>query len=112
MGGNYTVVAQAATSVHTALGVINADMGDFVSSIARIGIGLGGVIATGLVAGGAITILTSTGEPEKLKNAREMITNALMGLALIVLALFVLQLLGWDILGIGRLTGVGFNSWS
>lgn len=90
-------------------------MGDFISTVGGIGIGVGGVSAIGLVTAGAFAILTSAGDPEKLMNGREMITNALMGLALIVLALFVLELLGWDILGLGRLGGgynIPFNSWS
>ena len=73
------------------------------SYIAGIAIGLGGIAAVGLLIAGAVTILTSTGEPEKLLNGREMMTNALMGLALIVLALFILEFLGWGILGIDEI---------
>jgi hypothetical protein len=107
-------VAMLAQSINTGIGPIPTNIADFVSIIGKIGVGLGGVSAIGLMAAGAITILTSAGDPEKLMNGREMITNALMGLALIVLALFVLQLLGWDILGLGRIGGgydIPFNSW-
>jgi hypothetical protein len=55
------------------------------------------------VALGAGKILTSSGEPEKLMEGKEMITNALMGLALIVLSVFVLEFLGVQILGITEL---------
>lgn len=99
-------------SVDTPFGTIPADMGSFVSTFAKVGIGFGGVAAIAMITIGAVTILTSTGNPDKLMEGRGMITNALVGLTLVVLALFVLQLLGWDILGIGRLTGVQFNSWT
>ena len=97
--------AQISGSVNTAFGPISTNMSDFISLIGKIGISVGGVAAIGLLIAGGFSILTSTGEPEKLMNGREMITNALVGLALIVLALFVLEFLGWDVLGIGELTG-------
>ena len=97
--------AQISGTVNTAFGPMSTDVAEFISFLGKIGIGFGGVAAVGLLIAGGFSILTSTGEPEKLMNGREMITNALIGLALIVLALFVLQFLGWDVLGIGRLTG-------
>ncbi|MEA3357360.1 MAG: hypothetical protein U9Q67_02900 [Patescibacteria group bacterium] len=101
-----------ADQVCTAIGCISYDMGSAVNQFTGIAIGLGSVIAIGLVAYGGFTILTSTGEPEKLLNGREILTNALMGLALIVLAVFVLEFLGWDVLGIGNLGtgGIPFGS--
>ena len=108
----YNLLSQAGGSINTAIGTIPTNFGAFIGQIAAIGIGVGGVAAIGLLTAGAFTILTSTGEPEKLLNGREMITNALLGLALIVLALFILEFLGWDVLGIGRITGVPFNDWT
>jgi hypothetical protein len=107
----YKILSQAGDTIRTGIGDIPTDFAGFVGFIATIGIGVGGVAAIGLLTAGAFTILTSTGEPEKLLNGREMISNALMGLALIVLALFVLQFLGWDVLRIGDLTGIPFNEW-
>jgi hypothetical protein len=109
----YKLLAQAAGEpVHTAIGTFSSNFSEFVGEIATIGIAVGGVAAIGLLTAGAFTILTSTGEPEKLLNGREMITNALMGLALIILSLFVLEFLGWDVLRIGDITGVPFNQWN
>ena len=109
----YKIVAQTpGQPVKTAVGTFSSNFSEFVGEIATIGIAVGGVAAIGLLTAGAITILTSTGEPEKLLSGREMITNALMGLALIVLALFVLEFLGWDVLRIGDVTGVPFNQWN
>lgn len=97
--------------INTALGDIDADIGSLVTEVGAIGVGVGGIAAIGLIIAGAFTVLTSAGDPEKLMNGREMITNALMGLALVVLALFILQFLGWNLLDIGALDrgGVGFN---
>ena len=96
--------------VRTAIGEIPTDLNSFIGTIAAIGIGLGGVAAVGLLSVGAFTLLTSTGEPEKLANGREMITNALMGLALVVLALLVYEFI-WDILGLSSVTGIPFGNW-
>lgn len=98
-------------SVNTAIGPISADPGSFISTVLKLAVGIGGVAAIGLIAAGGFTILTSTGDPEKLMNGREMITNALMGLALIVLSMFILEFLGWDILELDRWAGVQFNNW-
>jgi hypothetical protein len=88
----------------TALGCISySSPTDAISRFLQLGAGLGGVVAIGLVALGAGKILTSSGEPEKLMEGKEMITNALMGLALIVLSVFVLEFLGVQILGITEL---------
>lgn len=106
----YKLFAAGPTSVDTAIGTFSGSMGGFVSQIARIAVGLGGVAAIGLLAYGGFTVLTSTGDPEKLVEGREIITQALMGLALIVLAVVILQWIGWDIIGIGRLTGVNLNN--
>lgn len=97
------------SEVVTAIGTIPTNFAEFVGKVGQIGVGLGGVAAVGLLSAGALTILTSSGNPDKLMNGREMITNALTGLALIVLALFVLEFIGWDILGIGDITGVPFE---
>ena len=89
--------------INTALGSIDTDIGSFASRMGQIGVGLGGVAAVGLIIAGSFAVLTSAGDPEKLMEGKDMITNALMGLALVVLALFVLQFLGWDLLGIDEL---------
>lgn len=99
-------------SVTTPFGEICADAGSLIGKIVNIGVGFGAVAAIALIAAGGFTILTSSGEPERLLNGKDMITNALMGLGLIILSVFVLELLGWDILGIGRITDVPFNSWT
>jgi hypothetical protein len=98
-------MACGTNELDTAIGCINySNPGTIVTSLLGLLAGIGGVAAMGMVALGAGKILTSTGEPEKLMEGREMITNALMGLALIVLSVFVLEFLGVQILGITELS--------
>jgi len=49
---------------------------------------------------GAIQILTSAGNPDKVKAGKELITSALSGLLLVILSIFLLKLIGVDILHI------------
>jgi len=54
---------------------------------------------------GAIQILTSAGNPDKVKAGKELITSALSGLLLVILSIFLLKLIGVDILhipGLGK----------
>jgi hypothetical protein len=44
-------------------------------------------IATGYVIWGGFTYLTSTGRPEKIKGAKEMILNAVIGLVIAIIAI-------------------------
>jgi hypothetical protein len=61
-------------------------------------------IATGiafiLLVIGALQILTSAGNPEKVKAGGELITSTIAGLLLIILSVFLLKLIGVDILHI------------
>lgn len=62
-------------------------------------------IAFLLMVFGAIQILTSAGNPEKVKAGSELITSALSGLLFIILSFFLLKLIGVDILqipGLGK----------
>jgi len=85
--------------IKTALGCIPAN--DLNALVAWI---LGKVIfiATGiafiLLVIGALQILTSAGNPEKVKAGSELLTSTISGLLLIILSLFLLKLIGVDIL--------------
>ncbi|MBM3205897.1 hypothetical protein FJZ41_03570 [Candidatus Shapirobacteria bacterium] len=72
----------------------------FVSQILRIALFLGGGIAFLLVIFGALQIILSAGNPDRIKNGKEMIIAALGGLILIIFAVFILRLVGYDVLGL------------
>lgn len=54
---------------------------------------IGGVLAFGLVVLGGVRMLSSAGEPAKVKEGQEMIVNALIGYAVVLLALVIIKYL-------------------
>lgn len=87
--------------VKTGLGIT------FGTSAPEIGKGLLGLLVT---IGGAIAfiiiiitgyrLMTSQGDPEKIKAAREQLTSAIVGLLFIIFSISILSFLGVDVLGI------------
>lgn len=55
---------------------------------------VGGLIAVGFIIWGGIQYTTSQGEPEGLKNAKDTISNAIIGFIIIVLAIGIVQFIG------------------
>ena len=107
IGGNpVTVVAAEQTcnggnGINTAIGCI-----PFVNNTAFLGwilgwaIGVGGGVAFLLIALATITIMTSQGNPDKIKEGQERLTSAISGLILLIFTIFVLKFIGIDILGL------------
>ena len=80
---------------------------DFISRFLELGIGIGGGIAFLLILVSGFQTMTSTGNPEKLHAAKELLGGAISGLLLIIFSIFILKIIGVDILGIP-----GFSSGS
>jgi hypothetical protein len=76
-------------------------MSDFVTGILQFAVPLGIFSAFVLLGYAAFVMVTSSGNPEKLNEAREIITNAIIGVIMIGIGVIVLQLisrtLGLDI---------------
>lgn len=89
-----------AQGIQTGIGCIPAAPGPFVGKLFTLSIGIAGGIAFLLIVLGGLQIQTSTGNPEKLTQGREIIEGAIIGLLLIVLAIFILRIVGIDILHI------------
>ena len=92
-------------SLRTALGCIPFEPVALVGWVLRWGIGIGGGIAFLLMAFASFQLMTSTGDPEKIKAGQEMFVSAGAGLLFIIFSVFLLQLIGADILkmpGFGR----------
>ncbi len=87
----------------TAIGCLPTNMEGIVDRVLYYATMIGGIVAVAMLAVGGFGLMASSGDPEKLMNARETINNALIGLALIVLSVFILELLGVNILGIAYL---------
>lgn len=86
--------------VYTALGCLPGSTGGFIEYFIRFAIGIGGGIAFLLILFAGFQTMTSTGNPEKLHAAKELLGSAISGLLLIIFSVFLLRLIGVDILGI------------
>ena len=86
------------TGIKTGLGCLPTDPQTFVNAVLPWAIGIGSGIAFLLGLYGALMIVISAGDPEKMQAGRELITSAVVGLLLIIFAVFLLDLIGVNIL--------------
>lgn len=90
---------------YTAIGCITtSNPQEFVAWLLARAIGIAGGIAFLLMIFAGFQIITSSGDPEKLKSGKEMLTSAIIGLIVIIFSIFLLTLIGVDIL---KLPGFG-----
>lgn len=85
---------------YTALGCFSTQSDLFVKSILSVVFGIAGGIAFLSVIAGTVTVLTSSGDPERLQKGKDMITSSLFGILLILFSVFLLRTVGFDILKI------------
>ncbi|MFH0749904.1 MAG: pilin [Candidatus Gottesmanbacteria bacterium] len=91
---------KAEKKVWTAIGCIDASPSGIINTFLPFGIGIAGGIAFLLILFGALQIMMSAGNPEKLNAGKELISAAITGLLLIIFSIFLLQLIGVKILRI------------
>ena len=95
----------AGTGIDTAIGCIpilgTNGTTDFLTWILRWAVGVGSGIAFLLILYSGFMIMTSAGNPERLKAGQELLTSAISGLILLVFSVFILKFIGVDILGLG-----------
>lgn len=84
----------------TAIGTFNADTQTFTKSILRLLLSISGGILLILIIINGYKLMTSQGDPEKIKDAREGIIAAIAGILLIIFAITILQIITVDIIGI------------
>lgn len=90
-----------AGSIRTAIGDIDPrNLQGFIQQLLGLAFGVAGGIAFLLMLFGSFQIMTSSGNPEKMKAGSELITSALTGLLFIVFSVFLLKLIGVTILDI------------
>ncbi|HVZ58420.1 MAG TPA: pilin [Patescibacteria group bacterium] len=88
------------TQYESSLGLIPIDVTSFVQKLFAILLSLtGGIILILLIYSG-YQLLLSQGNPDKVKEARERITSAIIGLLFLILSFVILQVLGVDLLHI------------
>lgn len=89
------------TSIDTALGTIQVDSATaFIKAAFGVMLSLAGGVAVLLIIFSGYRIMTSSGDPEKIKGAREMLTSAIVGLLFVIFSVSILQIIGVDILHI------------
>jgi hypothetical protein len=86
------------SGVKTGLGCLSTNPQILVNSILPWAVGIGSGIAFLLGLYGALMIVISAGDPEKMQAGKEMITSAISGLLIIIFAVFILKFIGVDIL--------------
>lgn len=72
----------------------------FLSWILKWAIGVGGGVAFLLIVYAGFMVMTSQGNPERLKAGQELLTSAISGLILLIFSIFILNVIGINILGI------------
>lgn len=88
----------------TALGDISTDPTGFIKKVFGILLSLVGGIALLLIIVSGYRLMASQGNPEKVQEAREQLTSAIVGLLFIIFSFSILQIIGIDIL---RIPGFG-----
>lgn len=89
----------------TAIGCFGGESPNaFIASFIKLGTGLGGGIAFLLILFSGFQRVTSAGNPERLHEAKDLMTAAISGLLLIIFSVFLLRLIGVDIFQIPGFT--------
>jgi hypothetical protein len=87
--------------VDTAIGCIPiGNQNSLIGFFLRWGMGIGGGIAFLLILVAGFQIMTSRGDPNRLKAGQELMTSAIAGLLLLIFSLVILRIIGVDILNI------------
>ncbi len=92
------------SSVYSAFGTLSTNPQGFLTALFSILLSLSGGIALLFIIRSGYQLMTSQGDPEKVKDARERITSAIVGLLFIVFSLVILEVIGVDILAIPGLS--------
>lgn len=99
------VLCGEGTGINTAIGCVPFnDTNALVGFILGWAIGIGGGLAFLLMIYAGFMVLTSQGNPERLKAGQELLTSALAGIIMLVFSVFILKFIGVDIL---KLPGFG-----
>ena len=88
------------TEVSTALGCIDTTGEGFVESILGFAVGISGATALLLLLYGFFLLSTSQGNPDQVKQGKEIITSAIAGLLFVTMSIVLMGFIGVNILGI------------
>ncbi len=83
------------------LGCIPLSVQSFITDfILKFGLGLAGLVSLLCIIYSAFLLQVSRGNPDRVKKAREYLTNCIIGLVLVIFSIFILQMIGVNILRI------------
>lgn len=88
------------TVIQTGAGDIPTDPTGFIKWLFGFILGLGGTIALLLIIFSGYKMMSSNGDPEKIKGAKETLTSAIVGLVFLIFSMVILQVITGTILGI------------
>jgi len=88
------------TGCDTAIGHIDTTTLGFVKTLFGAALSLVGILAVLLIIFSGFKLATSRGNPEKVKDAQEQLTAAIVGLLFVIFSLVFLEVIGIDILGL------------
>lgn len=85
----------------TAIGCIPFDQtSGFTIFFVTLGIGIGGGIAFLVIVYAGFMLMTSSGDPRKMRAAKQLLLSAIGGIILLILSVFIIRVLGVNILGV------------
>lgn len=90
--------------IWTAVGCIPSNPESVITTIITIGLATGGGIVLIMILVGSFMLSVSQGDPNKTKEAKEIITSAIIGLLFVIFSVTILQFIGVSIL---RIPGFG-----
>jgi hypothetical protein len=92
-----------AEEIETAIGCIPVgNTNSFMGWILGWAVGVGGGIAFLLIVYASFMVMTSQGDPARLKAGQELLTSAISGLIMLIFSVFILRFIGVDILQLGQ----------
>ncbi len=86
--------------VNTAFGILKIDPTSVIPTIFTFLLSISGLIILLIIIRSAYILMTSQGNPEKVKEAQERITSAIVGFLFLIFSLVILETIGVDILHI------------
>lgn len=92
--------AQGSPNEICGVGDPNVTVDVLVSKLFGCGVSIVGGVALLFILYGGFVLLTSSGDPSKVRLGKEYVTYAIVGLVLAILAFFILEVVGVDILQI------------
>lgn len=99
-GASGQVCQNAGDGIETAIGCIPTDPVSFVKGLVKYSTFVGGGVALLLMIFGAFRMITSSGNPEALKNGQDTFRAAIIGLLFVLFVIVLMQIIGVDILNI------------